>query len=208
LHALGYAGRDPQIIAQAQALTAKALRDPRALDPTVAIAAFALAAENGDAALYDQIMAKLQGSNASLEDYYLYFRTLSKFRDRKLLQRTLEYAISPAVRSQDTLGLIAAVMKNPTGTALAWNFVGHHWAEIAKVGGGFTSAEVVAATSAFCDERMHDEVQDFFLTHAVPAAARTLKQSLESIHECIDLKSTQTRELSAWLQQRGAASGR
>jgi aminopeptidase N len=208
LHALGYAGQDPQIIAQAQALTAKALRDPRALDPTVAVAAFALAAENGDAALYDQIMAKLQGSNASLEDYYLYFRTLSKFRDRKLLQRTLEYAISPAVRSQDTLGLIAAVMKNPTGTALAWNFVGHHWAEIAKVGGGFTSAEVVAATSAFCDERMHDEVQDFFLTHAVPAAARTLKQSLESIHECIDLKSTQTRELSAWLQQRGAASGR
>ena len=208
LHALGYAGQDPQIIAQAQALTAKALRDPRALDPTVAVAAFALAAENGDAALYDQIMAKLQGSNASLEDYYLYFRTLSKFRDRKLLQRTLEYAISPAVRSQDTLGLIAAVMKNPTGTALAWNFVGHHWAEIAKVGGGFTSAEVVAATSAFCDERMHDEVQGFFAAHAVPAAARTLKQSLESIHECTDLKSSQTRELSAWLQQRGAASGR
>jgi len=118
--------------------------------------------QNGDAALYDKLMAKMQANGTSLENYYLYFQTLSKFRDPKLLERTLEFAISPSVRSQDTLGMIAAVMRNPAGGNLAWDFVRAHWADIDKVGGGFTSAEVVGATNAYCETSMHDQVQDFF----------------------------------------------
>jgi aminopeptidase N/puromycin-sensitive aminopeptidase len=208
LHTLGYAGRDPDVIAKARQLTEKALQDPASIDPTAAFTAFSLAAENGDAALYDKVMAKLQTPGGSLESYYLYFQTLSKFRDPKLLQRTLDYALSPAVRSQDTLGMIAAVMKNPAGAKLAWDFVRSHWPEIERVGGGFTSAEVVVATSGFCDVEMHDQVRDFFAEHAVPTAERTVKQSLESIHNCADLKSRQTPELSTWLQQKGSASGK
>jgi aminopeptidase N len=208
LRTLGHAGRDPEIISAAQKLTEKALQDPSSIDSTVAFAAFSLAAENGDAALYDKVVAKLQTRGTSLEGYYLYFQTLSKFRDPKLLQRTLDYAVSPAVRSQDTLGMISAVMKNPASGKLAWDFVRAHWSDVEKVGGGFTSGEVVAATSVFCDAGMHEQVQDFFTLHRVPTAERTLKQSLESIHNCADLKSRQAPELSAWLQQRGTASGR
>ncbi len=208
LHTLGYAGGDPDVIAKARQLTEKALQDPASIDPTVAFTAFSLAAENGDAVLYDRVMAKLQARGGSLESYYLYFQTLSKFRDPKLLHRTLDYAISPAVRSQDTLGMIAAVMKNPAGADLAWDFVRAHWTDIEKIGGGFTSAEVVAATSGFCDAERHDQVRDFFAEHDVPAAERTVKQSLESIHNCADLKLRQTPELSTWLQQKGSASGK
>ena len=208
LHTLGYAGRDREVIAEARKLTKRALEDPASIDPTVAFAAFSLAAENGDAALYDAIMAKLQAKGTALENYYLYFHTLSKFRDPQLLARTLEYAVSPAVRSQDTLSLISAVMRNPAGGKLAWEFVRQHWSDVEKVGGGFTSGEVVAATNGFCDAGMHDEVQEFFTQHKVPTAERTLKQSLESIQNCTDLKSRQTPELALWLQQRGSASGK
>jgi len=208
MYTLAYAGRDPEVIAAASKLTEKALQDPSTIDSTVAFTAFSLAAQNGDAALYEKLMAKLQANGTSLENYYLYFQTISKFRNPRLLQRTLEYAISPAVRSQDTLGMIAAVMKNPAGGKLAWDFVRSHWSDIEKVGGGFTSAEVVGATNVYCETGMHDQVQDFFLQHKVPTAERTLKQSLESIHNCADLRSRQTPELSQWLQKRGAASGR
>ena len=208
LHTLGYAGRDPDVIAEARKRTEKALQDPASIDPTVAFAAFSLAAENGDVVLYNNVLAKLQAKGTRLEDYYLYFHTLSKFRDPKLLERTLDYSVSPAVRSQDTLGMISAVMKNPAGAKLAWDFVRNHWSDVEKVGGGFTSGEVVAATSVFCEAGMHEQVQDFFALHKVPTAERTLKQSLESIHNCADLKSRQTPELSAWLQQRGSASGK
>jgi aminopeptidase N/puromycin-sensitive aminopeptidase len=208
LYTLGYAGRDPEVMASAKKLTERALLEPAAIDSTVAFTAFSLAAQNGDATLYDQLTAKLQASGTSLENYYLYFQTLSKFRNPKLLERTLEYAISPSVRSQDTLGLIAAVMKNPAGGKLAWEFVRAHWSDIDKVGGGFTSGEVVGATNVYCEAGLHDQVQDFFAQHRVPTAERTLKQSLESIHNCADLKSRQTPELSQWLQTRGAASGK
>jgi aminopeptidase N len=208
LYTLGYAGQDPEVIASARRLTEGALVDPTSIDSTVAFTAFSLAAQNGDSALYDRLQTKIQGSGTSLENYYLYFQTLSKFRNPKLLERTLEYAISPAVRSQDTLGMIAAVMKNPAGGKLAWQFVQSHWSEIDKVGGGFTSAEVVGATNVYCDASMHDQVHEFFTEHNVPTAERTLKQALESIHTCVDLKSRQTPELSQWLQKRGGASGK
>ncbi len=207
MHTLGYAGRDPEVLAEARKLSDQGLREAALIDHTIAFTAFALAAENGDAALYEQIMDRLQKKGASLEEYYLYFQALAQFREPKLLQRTLEYAISPAVRSQDTLGLISSVMENPAGTRLAWEFVRGHWPEIQKVGGGFTSGEVVAATGVICDTGMRDEVQDFFATHKVATAERTLRQSLERMNYCVDLKARQTPQLSSWLQQRGGSAG-
>ena len=204
---LGHAGRDPEVIAEARKLTDQALRDPSTIDHTVAFTAFRLAAENGDAPLYDDLMNHLQQKGGSLEDYYLYFQAIAQFKDPKLLQKTLDFAVSPGVRSQDSLGLISAVMENPAGTRVAWDFVRNHWTDIEKVGGGFTSGEVVGATSVICDAGMRDEVQDFFATHKVPTAERTLKQSLERINYCVDLKSHQTSQLSSWLERQAASPG-
>jgi aminopeptidase N len=204
---LGHAGRDPEVIAEARKITEQALRDPATIDHTIAFTAFRLAAENGDTALYNDLMSHLQTKGGSLEDYYIYFRAISRFKDPKLLERTLEFAISPSVRTQDSLGLISEVMENPAGTRVAWNFVRDHWTDIEKVGGGFTSGEVVNATSVICDAGMRDEVQDFFATHKVPTAERTLKQSLERMNYCVDLKSHQTPRLASWLEHQGSSPG-
>jgi aminopeptidase N len=204
---LGHAGRDPEVIAEARKLTETALKDPGAIDHTLAFTVFGLSAQNGDSALYDELMEHLQQKGSSLEDYYIYFQSISQFRDPKLLQRTLDFAVSPSVRSQDSLGLISAVMENPAGTRVAWDFVRAHWTDIEKVGGGFTSGEVVNATSAICDAGMRGEVQDFFTTHKVPTAERTLKQSLERMDYCVDLKSRQTPQLASWLEHQGASAG-
>jgi len=198
---LGHAGNDPEVLAEARKLTEQALENPAAVDHTMAFTVFRLAAMNGDVALYDRILAKLNSKEATPEEYYLYFQTLAEFHDPALLQRTLDLAVSPAVRSQDSLGLIAAVMQNPAGTRPAWDFVRAHWGDIEKVGGGFTSGEVVASTSAFCDPGLRDEVQDFFATHKVPTAERRLKQAIERMNYCVDLKARQTPQLSSWLEQ-------
>jgi aminopeptidase N/puromycin-sensitive aminopeptidase len=203
---LGYVGRDPEVLAQARKLTEQVLDNPNSVDRSLAFTAFRLAALNGDTALYDQIEAKLNSKDATPEEYYLYFQTLAEFSDPKLLQKTLDLAISPAVRSQDSLGLIASVMHNPAGTRLAWDFVRAHWSDIEKVGGGFTSGEVVSSTSSFCDAGLRDEVQDFFATHKVPTAERRLKQAIERMDYCVDLKARQTPQLSSWLEQHAAGS--
>ncbi|MBZ5552128.1 MAG: M1 family metallopeptidase [Acidobacteriia bacterium] len=203
---LGGLGRDPKVLAEARRLTEQALQDPASVDSSLAAAAFGLTARNGDAALYDKLRAAIKTAKTPGQ-YYLYFFTLGNFNDPQLIERTLQFAISSEVRSQDSLNLIGAVMGKPARQRIAWNFVRTHWDEVEKAGGPFASAQVEGSTGAFCDAKLRDEVVEFFSAHKVAAGERTLRQSLEQINNCIDLKSLQSEQLASWLGAR-SDSGR
>ncbi len=205
--ALGYDARDPETLEEARRLADKALNDPASVDSEMAGGAFALAALNGDSAFYDRVLQAAKNPK-SPELYYTYLYTLPRFSDPELLQRTLDFAISPEVRSQDALRVISSVMRNPAGQDLAWNFIRSHWNAVAKAGGPFASAEVVGATSGFCDTGKRDQVTEFFSEHRIAAAERTYKQSIERINACVDLKSQQQPQLASWLGQHGTAGGK
>ncbi len=205
--ASGFDARDPETLAEARKIAEKALADPNSVDRELASSALPLAALTGDQVFYDKLMTALKNTK-SPEEYYMYFFTLPRFGDPQLLQRTLEFAISPDVRSQDALQLVGEVMENPAGQQLAWNFVRQHWSEMEKAGGPFASAEVVGATSSFCDTGLRDQVSEFFSAHRVAAAERTYKQSIERINNCIDLKTQQAPQLASWLGQHSAAGGK
>jgi aminopeptidase N len=207
LNALGYDARDPEVLEQARKLADKALSDPSSLDRELAVGAISLAALNGDEAFYNRIMAAMKSAK-SPEEYYMYFSTLRRFEDPKLLQHTLDYAISPDVRSQDAMQLITGVLRNPAGQTVGWNFVQQHWDAVVKAGGPSAGVRVVGATNSFCDAHMRDQVVDFFTAHEVEGGERTYRQSIERINNCVDLKSQQEPQLASWLGQRGAAGGK
>jgi aminopeptidase N/puromycin-sensitive aminopeptidase len=175
---LGGDGRDPEVQAHALKIADQVLRDPSSVDRELAVAALAVTALNGDEAFYNRLMIALKNSK-SPEEYYMYFFTLPNFGDPKLLQRTLEYAISPDVRSQDSLQLLTGVMFSASdGGKMAWDFIVPHWDALRKAGGPFASAQVVGATRSFCDVHMRDQVAEFFTAHKVDGAERTrLKRS-------------------------------
>ena len=177
------------------------------MDHQLAGSALGAAAISGDAGFYDKLMAALKNTKAP-EEYYAYFFTLPQFTDPKLLQRTLDFAISPDVRSQDALRLVTGVLENEDGETLAWDFVRQRWSEIEKAGGPFASAQVVAATSGFCDAGMRDQATEFYNAHKIAAAERTYRQSIERINNCIDLRSQQEPQLASWLGQHGNAGGK
>jgi aminopeptidase N/puromycin-sensitive aminopeptidase len=204
--ALGYDARDPEVLQQARKLADQALDNPASVDRELAGSAFRLAALNGDPAYYDRLLAALKDVK-SPEEYYMALFALSDFADTKLLQRTLDYAISPDVRSQDTLRLISGVMQNPAGEKLAWDFVLTHWDAVQKAGGPFASAQIVGSTSSFCDAHMRDQVADFYAAHKIEGAERTYRQSIERINNCVDLKSQQEPQLASWLGQHGSSEG-
>jgi aminopeptidase N/puromycin-sensitive aminopeptidase len=207
LGALGQDARDPDTLAEARKIADKALADPASVDHELAGTALASAAINADSEFYDKVMTALQNMK-SPEEYYAYFFTLPQFTDPKLLQRTLDFAISPDVRSQDALQLVTGVLGNQDGEKLAWDFIRQHWTEIEKAGGPFASAQVVGATSGFCDAGMRDQVTEFFNAHKIAAAERTYRQAIERINNCIDLKSQQEPQLASWLGQHGNAGGK
>jgi aminopeptidase N len=204
---LGHDARDQETLTEARKIADRALEDPASVDRDLAGIALALAALNGDQAFYDRVMTALKNPK-SPEEYYMYFFTLPQFSDPKLLQRTLEFSISPDVRSQDALQLVTGVLQSPAGEKLAWDFIQSHWDAIQKSGGPFASAQVVGATSSFCDSGMRDQVADFFAAHKIEAAERTYKQSIERINNCVSLKSQQESQLASWLGGHGAAGGK
>jgi aminopeptidase N len=198
LQVAGGTGQDPEVLAWARNWTDRVLASDSPLDNTIADTAFSLAARNGDAALYGRLVAR-QKQAKTPEEFYVYMGALLSFRDPKLIERNLKRALSPEVRSQDTVGVISDIMDLPEGGALAWDFMKAHWDEIAKLSGGFAGAGLVDATSTFCSAERSEQVREFFTTHKVPSAERGLQQSLERIQNCADLKSQQGPRLAQWL---------
>jgi len=205
-NSLGYDGRDEKVLAEARQIADKAIDNSGSVDRELAQGALGLAAINGDEAFYDRLMTAVKNAK-SQEEYYMYLFTLGQFGDPKLLQRTLDYAISPDVRSQDTLQVIGSVFGNPEGQKQAWDFVLAHWDAIQKAGGPFASAAVVGASGSFCDAQMRDQVKEFFTAHKIEAAERTYRQSIERINNCVDLKSQQQPQLASWLGEHGSSVG-
>jgi aminopeptidase N len=206
-NALGYDARDPEAVSEARKIADAVMADPSSVDHELARQAMAIAARNGDADFYQKVRTALQEAK-SPEIYYTYFFALSRFSDPKLLQQTLDFAVTPAVRSQDALQLVSGVLQNPAGQRLAWDFVQTRWDAIAKAGGPFASAQIVNTTSVFCDPGLRDQVTEFFTAHKVEGTERTYRQAIERINNCIDLKSQQETQLASWLGTHEKAGGK
>jgi aminopeptidase N len=206
-YTLGYTGRDPDVLAKAREFAVEEMGAPGTVDPSLVDTVFTLAASSGGARLYDQMLAHLKENQAPAQ-YYRYFYTLARFTEPALVQRTLDYALSPAVRSQDSLNLIAAVMDTPAGEKLGWSFVRSHWQQIQKIMGGYNTGGLVSTTGNFCDAGIREDVKQFFREHPVPAAERSLRQAQERVNYCIDLKQQQSPALASWLRRNGASSGK
>lgn len=200
LFTLAVTGQDPQALSLARRLSEQALSGSSSVDRQIALAALQAAAYNDDENLYEKIMADLKAAKDP-EIYIRDLEALSRFRDPKLVKRTLEYALSTQIRSQDSPYLIFEVMRSSADHRQTWSFVQAHWADIEKLGGPFAGGVIVRATSVFCDAGTREEVRAFFESHRATAAERSLKQSLERMDSCIDLKTQQQEQLASWLRQ-------
>jgi len=198
MRALGDIARDPQAEAVAHTLANQYLADPASVDHELAVAALWVSAKNGDQAFYDKVMANLRAAKTP-EEYFNAIFALSHFSDPRFIEQTLDFTLSPQMRSQDAPYLISGVMRNPAAQKQAWNFVQAHWEAIEKLGGAFAGGTIVQAAGSFCDDEMRDQVQAFFTAHPAPAAERSLKQTSERIKYCVDMKTQQGAQLASWL---------
>jgi aminopeptidase N len=201
ISALGRVARDAEVLTRARALAAQELARPGSLQPELAGVIIDLAALAGDRALYD---AYLERSRAATdpEEKYRYLNALTSFGDPALVRRTLDLVLSPEVRNQDAKIFIASMLGNIDTQRLAWELLQARWDDVQKKTGEFVgNTVIVGGLSAFCDARTLDEVKQFFSTHKVPDAERTLQQSMERIGSCAALATAQSAKLTAWLKR-------
>jgi puromycin-sensitive aminopeptidase len=199
---VGDAGRDPKLVPLSRELVQKALRG-EAVDATLLYPATRIVARNGDTELYNTLLERLKATQ-SPEEYFRWLRMLGQFQNPALVQRSLEYAISDQVRSQDAPFLLGALMREATTRKTAWAFIREHWPQVEAKLTNFSTGTVINNAARFCDTADRDEVQQFFSQHPIPGTDRTLRQSLETINNCIDLHQQQESNLRSWLREQTA----
>ena len=198
---IGRVARDPEVLAKARELAAREIAAPGSLQPELAGVIVDLAALEGDRALYDAYLERSRAA-ADPEEKYRYLNALTSFNDPALVRRTLELVLSPEVRNQDAKIFIGAMLGNPDTQRFAWELLQARWDDVQKKTGEFVgNTVIVGALSAFCDTRTLDEVKQFFSTHKVPDAERTLQQSMERIASCAALRRSQAGKLADWLDR-------
>ena len=197
--ALGETARDPEVIRAARRLTESELDSPGSLDANLLNEVVKVAALGGDAALYDRYLARSKQAG-SPEEHYRYLYALASFSDPSLVERTIDYILSPEVRSQDAALFVARLLTNPDAQAPAWKLLRARWDDFQKkTGQVFGAPGVASALGSFCDSRSATEVQQFFAEHKVPEAERTVQQAVERISTCAELSAAQGPKLAAWL---------
>jgi aminopeptidase N len=195
---LGYEGDDPEVLKQAQEIAVKYLADPASVDPTLARAALGVAAEHGDAALFDQLQKVYEtSSDPEKQENALYL--LAEFSDPILLQRALTYAVSSRVRNQDSAILFAIALQIPENRDAAWTFIKTHWNQIEPQLTTDSGSYIVGNAGGFCSAAARDDVQRFFTEHPVRAADVAFKHAIEHIDGCIELRNLQEPNLKKWL---------
>jgi len=201
IRTLAVAGRHLLVLTRARAAVTTHIGAPdRARTDGELLNAYVTAAAiSGDEALYEDFL-RMSRSADRPEERNRFLFALAAFRDRALLTRTVEYALTPEVRAQDAPLLIARVFDNPDGRVVAWPLVQQHWTAILDKTHGFAgSGRIIDAMGAFCRSDVLDDMERFFRTHPVPSTERTRRQALDRIATCARVAPSQQQGLETWL---------
>ena len=204
-YALGIVGRDPAVLAEARQLAQRALVDPASVDPLLIGPALEIAATQGDEALYTQVVQRLRGTTDQIMRSR-YMDALVHFEKPELTRQALALGISGAIRNQDSTEYLGDFLRNPYTRAEAWKFVQSHWPDVEKTFTMSSGLALVSGAGDFCDADAASNVSAFFKVHTVPSTERALRQALERINSCADLKKMQGSNLQGWLAAHSGAA--
>lgn len=172
---------DKEVYAESQARFANLLRTD-SLNPDLRSVVYSNVAWHGDLATYNQLV-RMYTKAQTQEEKLRYLGSLSNFKDKKLLEKTLAFALSKNVRTQSLFVPIARMVANPYGKDLVWPWIRKNWKGLVKrfgVGNPLLN-RVIGSVSISSDLQKEKEIRQFFTKHRVPGTEMKLAQSLERI---------------------------
>ncbi len=196
--------KDPAVLKESHEIAEKFLDNPASVDPTLGQTALAIAARNGDEDLYNRLVNVYETThNPQLGEMAL--RLTAEFENPELARRSLDYALTPKVRSQDAAIQFAIVMSGDKTRPMAWQYIKDHWDAIHPLLTPELGNILVGSTANFCSAADRDDVEQFFSTHKVASAEQGEKHAIERINGCMELRGLQENSLKQWLAARPQA---
>ncbi|MBI2395738.1 MAG: M1 family metallopeptidase [Deltaproteobacteria bacterium] len=171
---------------------------PEAVDPNLAGLALSVAAEDGDAKLFDAILAHL----ARTDDASVRFRLLSAigaFRDPTLVARAQALTLDERLHTSELFVPLSVQLGAVETRESAWAWLRTNFdavvARLSPARAGWLPYHV-----RFCDPAHADEVEAFFSPRiaALEGGPRNLATSLESMRLCIARRNAHDESLRAF----------
>ncbi len=200
LSTLGLVGRDARVLKQARTLIEKDIAGRAKLDPELRDSLTNLAAAGGDAKLHDLYVAQIRQASTP-SDRNRFLNALAFFPGQALVDRTLEFALSESVKTQDLWVMAVTAEHNPGGPDPAWRFLAANWTRVEQKLPEPMRGGVLGSARVFCDREALERMKQFYAAHPVEEAARTTAQALERIGQCVVIRTMQSPKLHSWLAE-------
>ena len=198
-------GEDPELIAAAKELAEKWLATRQALPAETISGIFNTAARNGDASLYDKILA---AAKAEKDEFFLetLIRALGSFPTKELVLRNMKLLMDGTFDMRMSASLLFGPLSTPAVAGIPLEFVESNYdAIVTKLpsSAGFDFAAFLPETARLgCSAEQARAAQDFFGPRMakVNGGPRNLAQLLESIRLCEARKKIQQPDLVQYFQ--------
>jgi alanyl aminopeptidase len=214
LYLLGQAGKNMQVLAYAETLSASYRRDPSSIPPSLVEPAITLAAIRGDRVLFDEYKRRFETSRVPNERL-LFLSALGWFKDPALRQAALDYALTGPLRPQEVLVIPYSMAIDRTGAGNRGGFqypddvvkwMTDHWdavsskmppqfaSRILRLAGG-CSQERAQELAAFCADPRRQQI----------GVATSMHRLVEAIEECGGLHDREAERVARWMLQQATA---
>jgi cytosol alanyl aminopeptidase len=195
-------GEDRQLIAGAQAMTQRWLKDAASVDPDMVTTALSVAGTFGEATLHATLVERLK-TNPDRATRARLLTALSAFRDPALVKANLTLVETAPIDPRELTRLLYGATRWPATRDLAFQAVSEHFEQFTSRLPEQSAAELFFIGEGFCDTKHRAAVETAFAPRAAKALGgkRILAQVLESIDLCIAKRAVQVPSITTYLTQ-------
>lgn len=179
LSSLGSMG-EPSVKAFLESKWRSYLQDKKTVDPNLLPAVVDTMAAHGDPTLYEQ-MKELKDKAATPQEESRFLFALAGFRKKDLIERTLEAALDGTVRVQDSPMMLRALLYNPDGGRICWEFIKKNWQRIVAIFPLQGIIRLCDGLTALVDPALEADIRSFAANLQVKGNEKALAQNLETL---------------------------
>lgn len=199
---LGTIGNDQGVQTKAVECFEKWKKDKSTVEANVVPALVSILAYTGDAKRYDEF-ARLSKEATTPQDTLRFINALARFRDVKLLERTIAMCMSDEVKTQDAPYLFASLLANEDAAPAAWKFLTEKFDDMVAAYPENGVVRMCGAAEYLDTEGLATQVRTFFTTRKVKSGDMAVAQMLEQLDINLQLRKEQAAPLCAHLATAG-----
>jgi alanyl aminopeptidase len=173
---------------------------PSLVDADLAPLAIAAAVRLGGAPAFEAVVAALTKSNDAPKRRS-FLLALASTHEPSLVGRALDLSLDPALRKNERLATLGALLQAPATRGQAWGWVVAHFDQLVPMLPDRYAGALPTAVR-FCDAAKAEEVRAFFAPRvpSLTGGTRNLAQAVEAITSCAKLAGAQRDSARAFVK--------